>query len=230
MTTLTEKNETQNQENFFSLQICQVFWGFEQLSNTIVGGDVPVQNTCKLLDFILSLPEQKVLIKTLFSFFTPTTYGNLLLKYCNPTCCNSFILVGVLALGLHLGFAWSSHGADKDLLKACQHWNQDNTLLSEWAVTNFVRQNRCCLFLIYCNHNLLFHDSSSHFFCLVWPIYWRKKCTIMSLSLCFRQGCRSGYVINHFRFQKSLDYISSMKLLTSMIIKTSSLWYTRAHY
>jgi len=44
------------------------------------------------------------------------------------------------------------------------------------------------------------------------------------------QRCGSGCFVNRFRFQQSLDSISSMNLMTSMAIKTSSLRITRAHY
>jgi len=47
------------------------------------------------------------------------------------------------------------------------------------------------------------------------------------------QGCGNGYFLNRFRtycFQQNLDSISSMKLLTSMAIKTSSLQFTRANH
>jgi len=36
------------------------------------------------------------------------------------------------------------------------------------------------------------------------------------------QGCGSGCFVNRFRFQHSLDSISSMNLLTSMTIKTAA--------
>jgi len=49
------------------------------------------------------------------------------------------------------------------------------------------------------------------------------------------QGCGIGYFVNRFRtyrfrFQQSLDSISSMNILTRVTIKTSSKRFTRAHY
>jgi len=58
--------EMKNQKYFFiaDVKTCRIFWGFEQLSSAIVGRDIPVQ---KLLDFSLSLPEQKVLSELISS-------------------------------------------------------------------------------------------------------------------------------------------------------------------
>ena len=75
-----KKSETQNQK-FFSLQIqrlvkCRVFWGFEQLSNTITWQAIPLVKQLKTAWFRLNhtdcegegVEEQKVTIEPRPSF------------------------------------------------------------------------------------------------------------------------------------------------------------------
>jgi len=44
MTSLTKKLKPKTKNFvFIDVKTCQIFWGFEQLSNTIVSGDIPAQ-------------------------------------------------------------------------------------------------------------------------------------------------------------------------------------------
>ena len=53
MTSLTKKPETQIQKIFFiaDMKTCQIFWGLEQITSTIVGGDAPMQKHLQTAGF-----------------------------------------------------------------------------------------------------------------------------------------------------------------------------------
>jgi len=53
--------KTQNPKNFFHCRRKDLP-SLLRLSSAIVGGDIPMQNTCQLLDFSLNPPAAKVLI------------------------------------------------------------------------------------------------------------------------------------------------------------------------
>jgi len=51
MTSLTKKKQYQNYFLIADVKTCRIFWGFQKLSSTVVGRDIPVQKHMQTAGF-----------------------------------------------------------------------------------------------------------------------------------------------------------------------------------